>query len=97
MLVRYLLVSTCFVTSVITEEKWKWSDRERARLVNTTCDIQKKNTVFLLPSKPYGCLGLLHCLLNIVRVHWEAQRNSIVSMECVGVGCTGVYVVRFIA
>lgn len=42
MLDHYLLDSTCFVTSVITEEKWKWSDRQRASLVNTTCDIQKK-------------------------------------------------------
>lgn len=51
MLVHYLLVSTCFVTSVITEEKWKWSDRERARLVNTTCDIQKKKYSFSLAFK----------------------------------------------
>lgn len=66
MLDHYLLVFTCFVTSVITEEKWKWNYRERARLVNTTCDIQKKNTFFPLPSKPYWMSWVIAYIIHSI-------------------------------
>lgn len=62
--------------------------------MSTNCDIQKKNNIIPWPSKPYGYLGLLYCLLSNAIVHWEAQRNITVTMEHVGLECTGVCVVR---
>lgn len=55
---------------------------------------REKNLIFTLPSKPYGCLGSVYCLLSISSVHWEAQRKILVTTERVGVGCTGAHVVR---
>lgn len=46
----------------------------------------RKNTIFPSPSKPCGCLGWFYGLVSVSSVHWEAERNMIVSMECVGVG-----------
>lgn len=73
----------------LTEERW---EKENQVGEYHLWDTEKKN--FPLLSKPRGCLALLHHVVSILSVHWEAERNVLGSTEYVGVRGIGVYVVR---